>query len=1045
MSENAEKNTCSISTEASTHTRRCFMTGEYCSQKTNIQRERKKLYKKGEIVAFVIMNFSDMSDVVYKWRIEIFIESLRKYLYVDDENGRLYCNTEKNNVPGKMRKVEKIKVVRSDSNPASNYVICSRICQQIQIADLVVVDVSTQNPNVFYEFGMAVALQKLILPICFSESFYKAELPKGVKKQGFNEREKLQKHIGCYPWRKALFEYYGIRFKQNETNATPINTEYAEFEIATNTEYGFSDEQYCRFPYDEKVAVEGESGEIGQIVYEKLENQYNSASKKDNTLVVYTMEHFLNEDQAGLCIVNFFYNITQRMQQEHCFCGDRVGVLVQGNVIPDSDKDAKKERHLLYNVGEIIHIGVNQATYLASKEKVQVEYELEMFPQFASKEKNQVEDELKTTPQSKENMNSGSKKAYKEEIQRFVKEFIGNRGMIIHPNNPIYVERIRNQVTSDVLEDGKQKAFCLYHVMLRTLRFTNEIVVDITGNNVQSLFWLGAAHGAEIYAITVKHELSKTERKMLPYKGKEKDRNVFDVAGLWTAYYYSYDTEGFYHQLALAQFGIEKHSKIIPADKNWQGFKKWEYLKLHETEDSEEDTEGDEKQSVALKEKKKKEDRLALESYYRSRFWNTMLRYNRLCIYVSQRYDKDKDDDDPRLRVAKWDLDAISALSNYLSKRSVIGEYNITTLPDKIEDVKQVNFICVGQPERKEEHVLPKYINDKLSDQHICNHVHMHFSGAAEFKECRKDKIQIKGFGQDKNQGIFTYLPWPVCYKCFNVNSGVCEEIVEGAGGAKIIQEDCPMKNCSSHIEIAQLILWKDDQEEDKNGQYFRVSVIGSSGPATYAISSIFVDEEQKYNSFMISEDASDSKNTFLFELQQKVRRKIFDLLMKELKAKLEEILHNSKNKKVERYIELVLFSVYNYLNTVLYRYFLPFLTEKDLERIRNGMFMCLNSMKVAKQSPFCLDYEPGTEKGQCPVIENKDIKRIIEMIPNKVKDVLEHFKGLEAFYEVEVEHINSTNNGGENDKDERKIKAIRMFREEAQQINYFIFPPIKG
>lgn len=146
----------------------------------------------------------------------------------------------------------------------------------------------------------------------------------------------------------------------------------------------------------------------------------------------------------------------------------------------------------------------------------------------------------------------------------------------------------------------------------------------------------------------------------------------------------------------------------------------------------------------------------------------------------------------------------------------------------------------------------------------------------------------------------------------------------------------------------------------------------------------------------------------------------------------------------MERYIELVLFSVYNYLNTVLYRCFLPFLTEKNLERIRNGMFMCLNSMKIAKQSPFCLDYEPGTEKGQCPVIQNKDIKRIIQMIPNEVKDVLERFKGLEAFYEVEVEHIDNISNSGENEKDQRKIKAIQMFREQTKQINYFIFPPIK-
>ena len=163
------------------------MTGEYCSQKTNIQHKRKQLYrntKKGiAISAFVIMNFSDMSDVVYKWRVEAFVESLNKYLYFDIEKKRLYCNTKDDQISSSDRiiRVNKINVIRSDSDPASSYVICSRICQQMQIADLVIVDVSSQNPNVFYEFGMAVALEKMILPICYSESFYKRVIPKELK------------------------------------------------------------------------------------------------------------------------------------------------------------------------------------------------------------------------------------------------------------------------------------------------------------------------------------------------------------------------------------------------------------------------------------------------------------------------------------------------------------------------------------------------------------------------------------------------------------------------------------------------------------------------------------------------------------------------------------------------------------------------------------------------------------------------------------------------------------------------------------------------
>lgn len=156
---------CYMSVETCIHSRRCFMTGEYCSKQTNIQKARKKLYGKQQsqeklsISAFVIMNFSDMSDVMYKWCLQPFIESLTKYLYMDVEHKKLYCcTTEKEDPIEGLKKVDEIQVVRSDSDPASNYVICSRICQQMQIADLVVVDVSSQNANVFYEFGMAVAL-----------------------------------------------------------------------------------------------------------------------------------------------------------------------------------------------------------------------------------------------------------------------------------------------------------------------------------------------------------------------------------------------------------------------------------------------------------------------------------------------------------------------------------------------------------------------------------------------------------------------------------------------------------------------------------------------------------------------------------------------------------------------------------------------------------------------------------------------------------------------------------------------------------------------
>ena len=75
---------CFVNVKKSGYTRKCFMTGEYCSKQTNINREREELHKKDCINAFVVMSFSDMADVVYKWRIKPFIEKLKANVNTDN-------------------------------------------------------------------------------------------------------------------------------------------------------------------------------------------------------------------------------------------------------------------------------------------------------------------------------------------------------------------------------------------------------------------------------------------------------------------------------------------------------------------------------------------------------------------------------------------------------------------------------------------------------------------------------------------------------------------------------------------------------------------------------------------------------------------------------------------------------------------------------------------------------------------------------------------------------------------------------------------------
>lgn len=1046
---------CYTSMEECIHSRRCFITGEYCSKQTAIQKERNKLHKNDSIMAFVVMNFSDMSDVVYKWRLRKIIEQLDKYLYIDKSNKRLYCRTiAADKTPEGCTRVNGIQVVRSDSDPASNYVICSRICQQMQTADIIVVDVSSQNTNVFYEFGMAIAMGKLILPICYSESFYKTVVPEKLTLDIKKKKPYLEQHIGCQPWRKDLFEYYGILYK-NKESVEDRNTQYIPFRDASDEANGFSDVKYNRFPYRERM--EGDSKTIGERIYDKLRDGYNNADSRDNTLVVYTMDGFLNDEQAGRCIINFYHNITDRMWREQCFCGERVGVLVQENVIPESDKDAKRQLNLFYNVGEIIHIGVNQATYLALNDKIK------------------TDDFLKVPRRlSEESIDIGQAavlRTQKEGMISAVKEHIRNRGMMIYPNNPVYVSRVKNGLQKDILNDSlgeedyesgsRLKIFCLYHVMLRTLRYTNEIVVDISRNCIQSLFWLGAAHGSDIYAITVLHEETEKEREITSGIAEKKDRNIFDVAGLWTAILHSNDTEGFYRQLSMAQNGIERHTKLMVKNTEYYEKSMREYL-------SSVNGDTDVKSGEEIKKEKQREESRILESYYRTRFWNLMLQHNRLTIYLPQIDNKDPKDKEPRLHTVKWDIDAIAALSYYLSKRTVIGEYRFKTLRKEQydEDAERVNFICVGNAARPlagrgkrtavslAEHIYGQLdaVNPEYGLDYNIIHRHWQYpeQDSSENPEQCNGKIYLyKGFvSLNAPSGlIFTQQAVACCSSCKRKTGK------PGDNGAEIYHRmeeaekaGCTIGENNIHTQLAQLILWREAPQKPNGRSYFRVAVTGCSGPATTGLASLFVDSDQKRE--LLREDENWEGEEFLCRLQEKIREKLMDIFL----IRLEEALNSriklklqkrERGKEAEvqkkRYFNLVKHAAAFYLSTVLYRYFLPFLSETDIKRIHNGMRTYISSMTAGGVSPFALDYPSDGDPSFSSAVSNRSVMEAAELVPKVLLSVLQGFRGVEAFYQVQVKAEASGSESSDTEQDTRRVLKIEALKDECSDTSSFV------
>lgn len=983
------------------HSRRCFMSGEYCSKQLNIYQERKKLHAeqgKRQINAFVVMNFSDMSDVVYKWRLKDFIRSLSKNLYINKKTEAVICSLSD---PGEeWAEVEQINVLRADSSPASNHVICNQVCQQMQIADLIIVDVTVENTNVFYEFGMAVALDKLILPICYNDSFYRPKPPRNniECESSTSQKQKLEKHIDCFPWRRRLFEYFGLRYR----NADSI-VQYFPYAAAVDDlmekqngqdvpkRHGndFTDTRYKQFPYHQDVTFRtradapARAQKIGQAIYNALAASYNAAEKqKLNTLVIYTMDGFANGHEAAQCIINFYEHMTAQVRKMHCFCGDRVVTLIQENAVGDDNKDAKEKAYLPYKVGDLIHIGMNQATYMAQRDKI-------VTSDFLSPPGLEISD-----PE-------------REELVTAVKTHIGNKSLMIPLSPPIYVEQVKNGLQQDIflMDDPVHldKYFCFFHVMLRTLQYANEIVVDISNNCIEALFWLGMAHGADIHAITVRYDRSEKELSLTPEDADKKERNIFDVTGLWTAVLKAHDTEVFYHQLALAQTSIEQHSKLML--KNAELYAE-EMLDILREAPYVTTTKGD---IAALLARKKADEESKLESYYRDRFWSRMIRQNRLHLYMPQKPNEDKKH---QLMIAKWDVDAISALSHYLSKRKVISESYIEALNQTDPSETPTNFISIGadaSPYANKEDTpitLAQHINEQLSERESRKQrvrvLNSSIGGLNRETKCRcslnsdMDNIRTRGFpaaDDSGGQSLFALLPDAECYSCSKAVMDAVPDTAEPPihSEARECVDQCPFPKIAGkeprHFQLGQMILWREYPKAGNGSIKFQVSLSGASGPASYALSSLLVDRYQKQTIIHWEKDVAQSTH-LLSALQAKIRT---DFLGK-YTENLEDIVGN----KTLQHIKM-------YLSTVLYRYFFPFLSEEDEHRICNGLTAYLTAIKP----------------------ENADL---IPEIVKKLRALLSSFRGVEAMYLVEVEVRSSST-------DNRTIRDIRPISAQDPQL----------
>jgi hypothetical protein len=315
----------------------CFMNRKSCIYERAIQNSLDKP-DDGKKTAFVIMPFEKRLDALYQWEIAPFLLS------------------------------KGYRPERADEVNRIGYIICEKICKRIQEADLVVVDISFNNPNVFYEMGLAMALRKPLLTICCEDKL----------DEQLNGRDYAQIIQDKYSIKKKnILQYpkFGVlEVKDEEFNEIVID-DYREFErsqnalskmsgekiIVLDSSLGQSDAQYSggvageergdkkfnisSFNFNFLDFCKSAAGNAISKIFDDKENSwvesYGDSEKKeilsirDTNLNTNNMRGVFEDLSACCCAI---IDITENRSANYFWLGYIHGI--GGNVIPINRKDA---------------------------------------------------------------------------------------------------------------------------------------------------------------------------------------------------------------------------------------------------------------------------------------------------------------------------------------------------------------------------------------------------------------------------------------------------------------------------------------------------------------------------------------------------------------------------------------------------------------------------------------------------------------------------------------------------------------------------------
>ena len=781
---------------------RCFLTGASCANCRKIIDSKVKRHSRGEVMVFVIMYYSDMTDTVYKWLIRGLIEEVRftfqdapDMVPVIDETAdydRWYHSADRDMVKTiKLRfKAEEnahaaryMTLVRADDYSSCGHVICESVCAKIQEADLVVADISYDSPNVFYELGLAIALKKKIVPICYLPKYYE-------------ETDKYRyTHLRNFPWKETLFKYFAIN--RAEKDEPDYNKK----------QYHEDDEEYTKYPYTD--SRQGKEGSCNPSIGHVLMKVLNESVKTIDDLLLYDLTGFKGNRFCD-CERAFQNEVVNKVYEKMRQPGDRIAILY-------SEEEVKNEGHweampTRYSFGAICKLAIDQATA-----------------------------EI-------ENGEEGG--AYHNQDEKFLLQYINNRTADVSLEYPVYVRNLKQRMfrelrvlTDDDQADEERENSCFTYldVVLANVSNSHMAFVDLRKNLPQTFFWMGVLQGSGRFTVLMKFRGSRDDEASEP-------RIAIDVAGLWNAYYMDYNSREFKRRIRLVLDDIyEKRGHL----RYWQ--KRWVLEAARQSGKN-----PDSKNPYDTKGKKYQEMELEMEQFYQRKFWMTLLERSDIDIYPTP-----VDTEDANY-ISNWEYNGFVYINNYINRLALIHKadfknslkywdelrrelaqegkniLDVTFHPGRSSIAmgdRTVSFASAGimKPYRRHLFMLNKCDCCRKKDGTPYHYADCYYQG--EDGSCRNEKVCkcLQGDGKKSFRGFSfgkktIYGPFLSRDDLSRLTDSLSEKQLTVYGHLVIVRETADGR-------------WG---EVGMKGGYITVVLEGSTGPGTFALAKILSSDEGK-------------------------------------------------------------------------------------------------------------------------------------------------------------------------------------------------------